>query len=126
MADGLEDLDRLLSDVVRAGAQALPAARAAIQKGSLNVKNGWRANARASAGAHGRLYPAAITYSTRVGAGWVEGEVGPQSDWAQGGMGRGFEYGSVRQPPHLDGNRAADDEEPRLEAYLAELAGELL
>jgi hypothetical protein len=126
MADGLEDLDRLLVDVLKAGAEALPAARGVIQKGALNVKAGWRENARVSAGAHGRHYPNSITYSTRIGAGWVEAEIGPESGRTQGGMGRGFEYGSRNQPPHLDGNRAADVEEPRLAEYLAALAGELL
>ena len=31
---------------------------------------------------------------------------GPDSGMKQGRMGRGFEFGSVNQPPHLDGLRA--------------------
>lgn len=66
----------------------------------------WRANARETSGAHGKHYPNSITSETRVGM-HVEVLVGPESNRPQGRMGMGFEYGSMNQPPHLDGLRAS-------------------
>lgn len=65
----------------------------------------WKQNARDTAGEHGKHYPRAISYDTFDGG--LMAEVGPVSRLPQGGM--NFEYGSRNQPPHLDGNRAADD-----------------
>lgn len=78
----------------------------------------WRANARDTAGKHGRLYPRTIGYD-RDG---LTAEIGPDIRRPQGGM--SFEYGSRNQPPHLDGNRAADDVFrvlPKMAADAAEL-----
>jgi len=97
-----------------------------VDKGAVNIKGDWRDNARITARAHGRHYPDAIDYDS----GWIrdgyEAQIGPRMDRPQGSMGEGFEYGSVNQPPHLDGNRAADREAPRFEQALADLAAGLL
>lgn len=104
-------------------AQSAPELRAVFRKGASDLKDLWRDNARKTAGDHGRLYPNAITYETHLTAAGVEAEVGPEKDRPQGNM--SFEYGSKNQPPHLDGNRAADKVMPLLEQRLAETAEEL-
>ena len=71
------------------------------------------ANATATAGTHGKHYPKSITAERTLSIGSIGVEVGPDSGMPQGGMGPGFEYGSVNQPPHLDGNKAADVHEPQ-------------
>lgn len=73
----------------------------------------WASNARATSGVHGKHYPDSIDHETRVAFG-ISVEVGPNSAKPQGSMGRGFELGSVNQPPHLDGTRAVPAAEARL------------
>lgn len=71
-----------------------------------NLRNGNRiakANAKRSAGAHGKHYHRA--FSTEM-TGATTGEYGPDSAMPQGGM--SFERGSRNQPPHLDLARSAD------------------
>jgi hypothetical protein len=48
--------------------------------------------------------------------------IGPDKGAPQGALGNLLEYGSVKNPPHRDGGRAADAEEPRFEAQMALLA----
>lgn len=74
----------------------------------------WASNARETSGEHGKHYPNSITSETRVALG-IHVETGPDSSMKQGGMGRGFEFGSQNQPPHLDGLRALPIAERRLE-----------
>ena len=73
----------------------------------------WANNARGTSGVHGKWYPDSITSETRVAMG-IEVETGPDSSRKQGSMGRGFEFGSVNQPPHLDGLHALPTAEKRL------------
>jgi hypothetical protein len=75
----------------------------------------WASNARATSGAHGKWYPDSIDAESKFTLGGnIEVEVGPNAAKKQGGMGRGFEFGSVNQPPHLDGVRAFEAMEPRV------------
>jgi hypothetical protein len=53
-------------------------------------------------------------------------ETGPDSSMKQGSMGRGFEFGSQNQPPHLDGARALPAAEQRLERAADAAIGFLL
>jgi hypothetical protein len=48
--------------------------------------------------------------------------IGPDKGGPQGALGNLLEYGSVKNPPHRDGGRALDVEEPRFEAQLALIA----
>jgi hypothetical protein len=73
----------------------------------------WADNARESAGVHGKYYPDSIDSETRVALG-IMVETGPNKSRKQGGMGRGFEFGSQNQPAHLDGARALPTAERRL------------
>lgn len=74
----------------------------------------WRHNAEATAGEHGKHYPASITSETRLALGILV-ETGPDSSKPQGRMGRGFEFGSENQPPHLDGLHALPLAEKRID-----------
>jgi hypothetical protein len=73
----------------------------------------WSSNARATSGQHGKWYPASIDAESKFTLGGnIEVEVGPNAAKKQGGMGRGFEFGS-RQPapaprrrPRVRGDRA--------------------
>lgn len=88
--------------------------RNAVRDEAEELRDKWRDDARVKAGAHGKHYPASITYSTRtVGPLHVEAEVGPDASKPQGGM--SFEFGSKNQPPHLSGQKAAQGLEDRLE-----------
>ncbi|MGI5161393.1 hypothetical protein [Microbispora sp. CA-102843] len=119
-----------LFDIVRLldGAEHKAASRAyeVVEKHAKALRNEWRDNARDTAGAHGQHYPRSITAEQIPARDAVEWEVGPESMRPQGGMGRGFEYGSVHQPPHLDGARAAVKVEPAFIADLDKIARDLL
>lgn len=84
-----------------------------VRESRRELRDLWRANARAEDLPHGKRYPSAITDE---GADFgMAGVVGPESARPQGGMGRGFEFGSQNQKPHLEGNRAADVVFPKFE-----------
>ena len=71
-----------------------------------------RANAKRTAGKHGKWYPSSITADQRTGRGagfgvlLYSGEYGPDPARRQGGM--SFENGSRNQPPHHDMAKSAD------------------
>lgn len=107
-------IEALAAEVMaKATRGAAQEARQVVAKGALNVKKAWRANATATAGAHGKHYPKSIDYDLTASGNTIEAEIGPNSAMPQGGMGRGFEYGSANQPPHGDMARAVTAEEPR-------------
>lgn len=105
-----------------------------MKQGASDLKKKWQANAKESAGAHGHLYPYSIDFDQVTGARSAGGqfsrdlefEVGPNEEKRVNGRGSGvggfvgkagagYEFGSANQPPHLDGQRAADDIVPLLE-----------
>lgn len=108
------ELNALAVRLTKMSATTQRATRGVFREAAHELKGKWRANAQATAGEHGRLYPNAISWEEKVSTSIVV-EVGPESDKPQGGMGPGFEFGSVNQPAHLDGQRAADDVVPHLE-----------
>ena len=97
-------------------------ARAVVERGALNVKQKWAENARGSAGVHAPHYPDSISYDMRG----LDVEVGPDKGAAQGPLGNLLEYGSSKNPPHWDGQRALDDEAPRFERAFGEMLDRLL
>lgn len=120
---GLLDIVRMLD-----GAEHKAASKAfeVVKDHAYRLRNEWRDNARHNSGAHGPHYPRAITAEQVPARDAVEWEVGPESRLPQGGMGRGFEYGSVKQPPHWDGTSAAVKVEPQFIAALDGIARDLL
>jgi hypothetical protein len=118
----LSELHDLQRDLAEAPVKALPLLAAVVKESAAELEKRWKANARRTAGRHGRLYPDAITTTVHG----LEAEVGPESDRPQGGMGRGFEYGSSNQPPHNDGGRAAQVVEPLFYKAVDDVLGKLL
>lgn len=92
-----------------------------VTRGALNVKNGWRDNATASAGRHARHYPKSISYDVHPIPGGAHAEIGPDKGRVQGALGNLLEFGSVHNPPHNDGGRALAAEDPRFVAAVAQL-----
>lgn len=104
------DLSDLTADLQQIRAEARPRMRNVVRDG---IKAGTvlaKANAKRSAGRHGKHYPNAITPNMNAGLGLfgnlISGEYGPERDKPQGDM--SFEHGSVNQKPHLDLARSAD------------------
>jgi hypothetical protein len=92
-----------------------------IDTAAVELRDEWRANATQTAGVHGKRYPASINYKMFRSFGVIGADIEPNEGMAQGGM--SFEFGSRNQPPHLDGQRAADRYAPliarRIEQVLA-------
>lgn len=98
-------------------------ARQVTMRGALNVKRDWRANARQSAPRHAPAYPNSISFDFGAyGPDHFMAVIGPDKGGPQGALGNLLEYGSPRNPPHRDGGRALDAEEPRFEAQMALIA----
>lgn len=119
-------LEALAADLGKVPASVAKDAQRVVSRGALNIKNDWRERATKSAGAHGRHYPLSIGYELRAGLGGPSAEVGPDASKPQGSMGRGFEFGSINQPPHMDFLAATEAEAPRFEKALADVLGNIL
>lgn len=113
------EVNRLAADLGRAGAKAVPTVAAAVQAGGKLLEAGWRTNAEATAGVHGKHYPKSITAKP---TGVLESTIGPDPSKPQGGM--SFELGSSRQPPHLDGARALTTTTPAIMNLIEQAASE--
>lgn len=107
-----EGLDKLTADISRAGLEALPRVRQALQVTSHRVRDD--ARRFASGLSHAPLYPQSITYDTRVGVGWVEAVIGPDKNRPQGALGNILEYGTVKNPAHTHLGPALDMNSPDL------------
>jgi hypothetical protein len=116
----MRDVRRLERHLARAIPIARRDTRAVVTRGAMNIKKDWRANARQSAPQHAPMYPRTIGYDVAAyGRDIIMATIGPDKGGPQGALGNLLEYGSVHNPPHRDGGRALDIEEPRFEAQLA-------
>jgi hypothetical protein len=106
------ELYALSRDLGKTGARSGLAMYGVFKEGGKDLESTWKRNARATSGEHGKHYPDSITTDMRVSTN-IEVEVGPDPARPQGGM--SFEFGSVNQPPHLDGQMAADEVVPRID-----------
>jgi hypothetical protein len=120
------DLLKLASDIEGGSHKVAEGAFRLVKDHAEKLRDDWKSTARSSAKKHGKLYPRAITAEQVGFANGPEWEVGPESALPQGGMGKGFEYGSVNQPPHLDMGQAVTKIEPQFYAAVEKLAGQLL
>jgi hypothetical protein len=120
-ASELEDFENNV--LLKSAIEAHLGASDVVKEQATKFRNDWRTNARQSAGAHGKHYPHSIT-AEKVGD--TEWEVGPDSALQQGGMGRGFEWGSVNQPPHNDMGQAIVQVPDRLESAVKQWSEKLL
>lgn len=75
----------------------------AVDDSAAKLQRDWRSNARKTARRHGKHYPSSITHDLQLEDGAISADIGPDRAMLQGEMGPGFEYGSVNQPPHMDG-----------------------
>ena len=99
------ELVALSRDLGKIGAKSTRVMFGVYKQAGDILRDQWRANAAATSGTHGKHYPNSITADMRVSTN-IEVEVGPDPRLPQGGM--SFEYGSSKQPAHLDGQKAAD------------------
>lgn len=119
------EIYKLGVDLAQVGAKSIPAVRQVMSDAGDAFANEWRSNATATSGEHGKHYPESISAELAFSVTSVAVDVGPESARKQGGMGRGFEFGSVNQPPHLDGLRALDGMQARLDRMLDSAIGHL-
>lgn len=98
---------KLAADLSKASASSVAPLRKVWAEIGEETARRWADNARATSGVHGKHYPDSIDSELKFSAN-LSVEVGPNSAKKQGVMGRGFEFGSVNQPPHLDGVKAVD------------------
>jgi hypothetical protein len=114
------DVRRLQVHLARSIPLARRDARQVLMRGALNIKRDWRSNARASSGRHAPMYPGSVGFDVAAyGRDMWMATIGPDKGAPQGALGNILEYGSVKNPPHRDGGRALDAEEPRFEAQMA-------
>lgn len=117
------DVRRLERHLARVVPRARRDARAVTMRGAMNIKRDWKSNARSSAPKHAPAYPSSIGFDLAAyGPDIWMAIIGPDKGGPQGALGNLLEYGSVHNPPHRDGGRALDVEEPRFEAQLALIA----
>lgn len=120
------EIYRLAGDLTAVTAKMVPALRETIAEAGEAFADDWRANAVQTSGVHGKHYPASIDSDLVFNLRGVSVDVGPNSAKKQGSMGRGFEFGSENQPPHLDGLRALDGATIKAEVMVAATIGRLL
>lgn len=112
------EIRKLAGDLSQVGAKTVPALRSGMKAAGDTFATAWRANAAGTSGEHGVHYPNSISAELVFDLGGVSVDVGPESGKPQGGMGKGFEFGSRNQPPHLDGIRAMAFVEPQVERII--------
>jgi hypothetical protein len=104
------DIGDLADDMASIVRRVRPDMRGVVKDGIRVGRDLARANAKRTAGAHGKHYPKAITAEMTSGLGLfgntISGEYGPDPALPQGGM--SFEHGSRNQPPHNDLAKSAD------------------
>lgn len=117
---------RLAADLSKVPAKTIVPLRGVMQQAGEAFAQEWKANAAETSGAHGVHYPNSITAELAFDITGISVDVGPDSGMLQGGMGAGFEFGSVNQPPHLDGLRALDGMQMRAERMIDSAVAQLL
>lgn len=105
-----DEFSRLADEFEQAARDLDRKTNSTVEKHATELRNQWRDNARATGRRHATHYVKAITAEQLPTADAATWEIGPDSSMKQGQM--SFEYGSVNQPPHLDGARAAVQQEP--------------
>lgn len=112
-------LDALAVEIPRSGTEAAKAISKILDDGATKLRDTWKRNAKETSGVHGKRYPDSIEVVRVVSTDLVY-EIGPNPAKPQGGM--SFENGSVNQPAHNDGKKAADEIIPLIEGRIATAA----
>jgi hypothetical protein len=118
------DLDRWALKLGETLSKAPREAAKVVERGALQIKNG--ARRRAGGLAHAPAYPASISYDSWMGLSGPAAEIGPDKGRRQGSLGNLIEYGSVNNAPIPHIAPAADEELPRFEKAMEDLAEKLL
>lgn len=112
---GADEFAALARDFVEGGAKVGGAVYDAFKAGGEAFAADWRHNAEQTSGEHGKKYPPTIDSETRLAFG-VTVTTGPNPVKGRAALaGRGYEFGSENQPPHLDGLHALPLAEKRLD-----------
>lgn len=112
-------LDALAVDIPKRGTEAEKVVSKILGDGADKLRDTWKRNAKVTSGKHGKRYPDAIEVLRVVSTDLVY-DIGPNPSKPQGGM--SFENGSVNQPAHNDGKKAADEIIPLIEGRIATAA----
>ena len=112
-------LDALAVDLPKHGTEAQKVIATILGDGATKLRDTWKRNAKETSGKHGKRYPDSIEVVRVVSTDLVY-DIGPNPAKPQGGM--SFEDGSVNQPPHNDGKKAADEIIPLIEGRIATAA----
>jgi hypothetical protein len=118
------DLDRLVLDLDNAASGMPKEAAAVVEKGALNIKTG--AQRRIGRPAHAPSYGAALGYDMRTAAPGPEAEIGPDKNKRQGALGNILEHGTINNPPRPHIRPAVDEELPKFEKAMQDLAEKAL
>lgn len=110
------ELDNLAIEMPRLGRKGFKVMADVMTKGGEDLRDKWRENAKETSGEHGKHYPKSIESHLVISTDIVV-EIGPNPAKPQGGM--SFEFGSSKQPAHLDGQRAADEILPVIQGRAA-------
>lgn len=125
MIGDASEIRALAHDVSAVSAKMVAPMREVFDQAGEAVADEWRDIATVSSGVHGKWYPKSIDHELKFSTNIVV-EIGPNTAKKQGSMGRGFEFGSINQSPHLDGVKAMDKMEPRVERIIDATIGHLL
>lgn len=113
----VHDIGDLANDMVAISKRVRPEMREVVRDCITEGNRVAKANAKRTAGVHGKHYHRAFSASMHRGLGLfgnaISGEYGPDASKPQGGM--SFERGSRNQPPHNDLAKSADLIGARLE-----------
>jgi hypothetical protein len=120
----VSEVRKLAADLGEIPVKAVPEVRAITQKGALNIKQDWQARWRG----HPTFpaLPSAVSYDTRITAGFVEAEIGPDKGRRQGALGNIIEFGTPNNAPIPAGMPALNAELPKYEKALAEALTKLM
>lgn len=122
--------DQFAAELLASAVKAPVDTARVVKRGAQNVKSQAQANVLASAPTHNAGAHRTITYDepTPIGA-RIESEIGYDRDAGRAAaLGNLLEYGGGgdHSPPHMDLNRAADAEEPRLVDGVQQMVRRLL
>jgi hypothetical protein len=121
------ELVALVQDLVNVEARIVPAERAVLVRGALNIKrDAQKLFTEQRKGGYLPHYANSISYDVGDVVGGVEAEVGPDSSKLQGGMGSAIEYGTARDAPMPHLGPALDNETPKFEAQVLSVAAGLI
>lgn len=120
----VSELRKLEVDLGAGAVVALEAVRKVAQVGALKIKR--EMQTEGSGHAHAPLFGQSITYDTKIGPTYVEAEIGPDKNRAQGALGNLLYFGSSKNGPVIDLTGPLRREAPIVADLAAEIAAKSL